>query len=211
MASLFRWLGNLTILAGLVIFFLTFAPLIVQEVSFRVRPSDYYTVADGPQNEILNLNPDKIISPTDTQFGLVIPKINANASIIKDVDPNNQKEYQIALSKGIAHALGSSYPNQSGNMFLFSHSAGNFWEANRFNGIFYLLNKLEADDKIYVYYKDKKYEYMVTKKKVVDPGQVEFTSKSYNTNSLVLMTCWPPGTTLKRVIVEADKVNNDTR
>ena len=143
MANLLRWLGNLTILAGLVIFFLTFAPLIVQEVSFRVRPESYYTVADGPQNEILNLNPDKIITPTDTQFGLVIPKINANSPIIKDVDPNNQREYQVALSKGVAHALGSALPSQTGNVFLFSHSAGNFWEASRFNGIFYLLNKLE--------------------------------------------------------------------
>lgn len=205
MSTLLRWVGNLTILAGLCIFVIMFAPLLVQEMTFRMRPSNYYTVADGPQNEILNVNPDKIIKPTNTEFGVVIPKINANAPIISNVDPNNQKEYQVALSKGIAHAEGSALPSQTGNVFLFAHSAGNFWEANRFNAVFYLLNKLEAEDEIYVYYKEKKYEYRVTKKRIVLPSEVSFLSKDYDANSLVLMTCWPPGTTLKRVIIEAQK------
>lgn len=205
MGTTLRWIGNSAIFAGFVIFFLTFAPLVVQEVSYRVRPTDYYSLSDGPQHEVLNINPEKRISPVDTDFGIVIPKINANAPVIANVDPENQKEYQIALSKGVAHAAGSSLPSQTGNMFLFSHSAGNFWESSRFNAVFYLLNKLEAEDEIVVYYQGKKYPYTVTSKTIVNPSEVKYAQSSYNQNSLVLMTCWPPGTTLKRVIVEAKK------
>lgn len=205
MNSVFKWVGNVFIIGGLIIFIFTFGPLVVQEATYKFRPPDYYQLADGPRNEVLNTNPDKIITPTDTDFGIVIPKINANSSIIEDVDPNNANVYQRALTKGVAHALGSSLPNATGNVFLFSHSAGNFWEAGKYNAVFYLLSKMEAEDDIYLYHKGRKYHYVVTGKKSVSPADVSYLSSSYKTNSLTLMTCWPAGTTFKRIIVEAQK------
>ena len=204
--STFRLLGNLAIIAGLGILLFTFGPLAVQEVTYRVRPDGFFELADGPKNELFNINPEKILTPVNTNFSLIIPKIGASSAVIANVDPNNAREYQSALSKGVAHAFGSALPNENGNVFLFAHSAGNFLQASKYNAVFYLLNKLEAEDQIFLYYQNHKYEYKVTQKSIVTPQESTSLLAGSGKNTLVLMTCWPPGTTYKRVLVYAQKV-----
>ena len=113
----------------------------------------------------------------------------------------------MALTKGIAHAKNSALPEHAnkGTVFLFAHSAGNFYEANRYNAIFYLLSKLEKKDPIYVFYNEKKYSYYVTETKIVDENQVQYISNNAPKEQLILMTCWPAGTSLKRLLVFAQK------
>ncbi len=181
-SKLLIFFGLGMVLAGLGIFFLTFAPVIQEEVR--------YTVAKP-----------KVVAPVDTEFGIVIPKIGASAKVIPNVDPYNESAYQWALTKGVAQAKGTALPYQNGNVFIFAHSAGNFYEANRFNAVFYLLTKLEKGDEIDLYYKGTKYQYKVTDKKLVDASDVSYLSGKSPERTLTLMTCWPPGTTLKRLIV----------
>lgn len=143
-------------------------------------------------------------SPVDENFGIIIPKIRANSKIIANVDPYNEKEYQVALTKGVAHAKGTAFPGQTGNVFIFSHSSENFYEALRYNSIFYLLNKMEKGDEIGIYYKKNKIPYKVVEKKIVDANDVSYLKKNSKKHTLTLMTCWPPGTTLKRLLVIAE-------
>jgi len=145
----------------------------------------------------------KQIVPVDTNFGIVIPKIGANAKVIANVDWKNQGVYTEALSRGVAHAKGSALPGKVGNVFIFAHSAGNFYEANRYNAIFYLLDKLVKGDEIDIYYNGGKFTYFVTNKATVDGSQVQYLSGNDQTQTLTLMTCWPPGTTFKRLIIQA--------
>lgn len=157
-----------------------------------------------------SLNKPKTINqiiPIDKDFGIVIPKIGANSKIIPNVDPYNSYIYQQALTKGVAQAKGTSNPSTNGNMFLFSHSSVNLLEAGRYNSIFYLLSKLEKDDEIYIYYKGTKYKYEVSEKKIVDAKNVSYLSGKSNEQILTLMTCWPAGTTYKRLVVIAKKTN----
>lgn len=165
----------------------------------------YYPVAKA---EIIykTLSPTstkKEILPIDPNFSIVIPKININSKVVKDVDPHNPKIYQQALTQGVAHALGSDLPGFSGNIFIFAHSASTWYQANQYNAIFYLINKLESNDEIDLYYQGSKYSYKVTDKKIVSSFDINYLSTQQNTNSLTLMTCWPPGTTLKRLVVIA--------
>ncbi len=141
--------------------------------------------------------------PIDTKFGIVVPKIRANAVIVADVDPRNALTYQHALSKGVAHALGSAYPGQHGNVFLFAHSSANWYEANRYNSVFYLIHHLEKGDELYLYYQNRKYEYVVSDKKLTDPSEIKYLNSQASDETVTLMTCWPPGTTLQRLIVIA--------
>lgn len=145
----------------------------------------------------------KAIEPVDTNFGIVIPKINANARVIKDVDPYDPKIYQQALTKGVAHAKGSALPGEKGNIFLFSHSSSDFINATKYNSIFYLLTKLEKGDQIRLYYQTKSYVYLVEDKKIVNSDAITYLTNQTNKESLTLMTCWPPGTSLKRLIITA--------
>lgn len=180
-----------SVLAGVGIFLFTFGPVIKEEVRYNFT-SPEVKAAKG-------------IIPVDSNFGIIIPKIGANSKVVGNVDPFNEREYNQALAKGIAHAMGTAYPGQSGNGFFFAHSAGNFYEANQFNAIFYLLTKLEKGDSVELYYKGDKFNYTVTETKIVNADAVAYL-KSDNTSSektITLMTCWPPGTSLQRFIVTA--------
>lgn len=181
-------LGLILFGLGVGILFLIYLPVAQEEVRFAIRPR----VA---------------LAPIDTTFGIVIPKLGANARIIENVDPFNGKEYQRALTRGVAHAKGTNVPGQNGTIFLFSHSSVDFYRAAQFNSIFYLIHKLEKGDTIELYYKGEKYAYEVTEKKRVKANAVEYLSPPTLGQTLTLMTCWPPGTTLERLLVFAQRVD----
>jgi sortase A len=143
--------------------------------------------------------------PIDEEFGIVIPKVRANSRIHADIDWQNPSVYQKALQTGVAQAKGTSTPDMPGSMFLFSHSGVDFYEAARYNAEFYLLGKLEAGDEIDIFYKGQKYLYTVRETKIVAPSEVEYLSGQTEAKTVTLMTCWPAGTTYKRLIVIADQ------
>ena len=180
-------IGTILFLYGLSIFFLTFYRVLWQEVKYTVTPKK------------------QVIVPVDKEFGIVIPKILANAKVVDKVDPYNSKEYQWALTKGVAHAAGTAYPGHVGNTFIFAHSSTDWYIANRYNSVFYLLHKLEKGDEIDLYYQGQKYTYEVSDKRLAGAKDVQYLSNNSkdNTSVLTLMTCWPPGTTLKRLIIQA--------
>jgi sortase A len=150
---------------------------------------------------------EKVIIAADKEFSIVIPKIGANSKIVKDVDPYNSKEYQQKLTQGVAHAKGTSLPGEFGNSFYFAHSSDNFYNANRYNSVFYLLNKLSRGNLIYLIYNGIIYSYKVTESEVVNAEDVNYLQSDENKKTVTLMTCWPAGTTLKRFIVVGELQN----
>lgn len=187
-------LGIVLIIFAIFVIGSTFIPVIQQEINYNVNKISYPT-------EI------KKIVPIDTEFGIVIPKINANAHVIKNIDPYKPEIYEQALTKGVAHALGTSLPGELGNIFLFSHSSSDFLNATKYNSIFYLINKLEKDDQINLFYEGKEYVYSVVSKKIIEPNEINYLYSKDKPETLTLMTCWPPGTSLKRLIVQANRTS----
>lgn len=201
----FLLLGLVLFLGSVFCLFLVVYPIVKSEVVFYLNKNKNLANANVSLGEDSPASEEKsnVIVVKDKEFGLVIPKLGINVSVIQDVNPQNPKEYQKALSKGVAHAKGTSTPDALGNTFLFAHSSDTFLNANRYNAIFYLLNKMEPNDLFYVAYKGRLYKYFVVEKKVVAPTQIEYYHKplpDYE-NTLTLMTCWPPATTLKRLVV----------
>lgn len=143
------------------------------------------------------------ITPISTDFGIVIEKINANAKVIPDVDPASQSEYTTALSQGVAQAKGTSLPGEVGNLYLFSHSTDAPWNIVRYNAIFYLLGKLEPNDRVIIFYKGRRFDYLIYDKSIVSSSDTHFLTDRYNKPVLTLQTCDPPGTTLNRLVVRA--------
>lgn len=143
------------------------------------------------------------IKPVSTDYGIVIERINANATVVPQIDPANEQEYVRALQNGVAEAKGSTEPGQPGNIFLFSHSVDAPWNVSRYNAIFYLLREMEKGDRIIIFYKGKRYDYIVYEKTIAKPGDVSFLANRYNKPVLTLQTCDPPGTLLNRLIVLA--------
>ncbi|MFZ2206938.1 MAG: sortase [Microgenomates group bacterium] len=150
----------------------------------------------------------QVLVPEDPNFSIVIPKIGANARVITGVDTANERAYSEALKKGVAQALGTAFPGEGGHVFLFAHSTDYWWNVSSYNAIFYLLGKLVVGDDINIFYKGERYVYRVVGSKVVDPSEVEYITRKTNTEFLTLQTCWPLGTTFKRLLIFATRVAN---
>lgn len=73
-----------------------------------------------------------------------------------------------------------------------------------YNSVFALLDELAFGDEIIVYYNQKKFVYIIREKKVVKPGNVKILERGDTKKEISLMTCWPIGTTINRLIVFAE-------
>jgi LPXTG-site transpeptidase (sortase) family protein len=186
--------ASFLIIAALFLPLQIFSPVIKSEINYSLNKNSPSSIEE--------------MVPIDSDFSILIPKIKANTKVIKDVDPFNSNDYQLALTKGVAHAKTSTTPDLGGNTFIFAHSAGNWYQANQYNAVFYLLKKLVKGDQITLYYQGQPYDYYLTESKLVDSQDVDYlTAKSFE-KQLTLMTCWPPGTTLKRLIIIAYPKND---
>ena len=142
--------------------------------------------------------------PKDSDFSILIAKIGASAKVFPNVDPTSENEFLPILQKGIAHAKGSVFPGMFGNVYLFAHSADNWWNVGRYNAVFYLLQHLELGDEIVVFFGGKRYDYVVSQKIISDPSDISLLTQAQGGEErLVLQTCWPPGTTWKRLYIIA--------
>lgn len=144
------------------------------------------------------------ITPINTDFALVIPKINLNTAVIADIDPTNPLVYEDALKKGVAHSVTSYYPNENGTVYLFSHSTNYEWFVKDLNAVFYLVRNLEAGDLVTLFYQGNRYDYRVKEKKIVKPNDVSYLVPQQGKRELILQTCWPPGSNSERLILIAE-------
>lgn len=149
------------------------------------------------------------ILPDVATNNIYIDKLNIKAPISFDV-PNDANAVENGLEKGVIHIQGTAHPGEIGNVFITGHSSNYFWAKGSFNSIFALLNNLSLDDNIVINYRDSLYFYKVSDKLVVDPNDLSVL-KQGSTSTLSLMTCYPVGTNLKRLIVIAKQVSPDPK
>lgn len=197
---------------AIVLFMFSYGQIITQEVSYWFNSETQDQTITLVDQEVSAENVEEVESEArkynlTAYFSLVIPKIDASANIITNVDVNNKTDYLSALQKGIAHAKGSSFPGQDGRIFLFSHSTDSPANFAQYNAIFYLLRKLEKGDKIVVFFTAKKYVYEVTDKITASPSDTHWLEPKSGEEELVLMTCDPPGTTWNRLVIVAKPVH----
>jgi len=219
-----RTIGNFLILSSLFFIARTLYEPVHQELQFLINQWNKKTYVVATKQEEISFSLQKaegekgsltrnvngqvaeVLVPEDPNFSVVIPKIGANARIITGVDASNEKIYADALKKGVAQALGTAFPGEGGHVFLFAHSTDYWWNVSSYNAIFYLLGKLVKGDDINIFYKGERFVYRVIDTKVVDPSEVEYITRKTNKEFLTLQTCWPLGTTFKRLLVFATRV-----
>ena len=210
--TIIRFIANILITVGAIVLILDFLPVVVGEISYQMRQlrKVEYSVGstDGKKasdlfSALLNGSEVLSIEPTNKDFAVVIEKIGVNAPVVKNVSVTDKQEYFKALDKGIAHAITSSTPDKGGNTYLFAHSSINFWRIGKYANIFNLLRKLENTDKINVFYEGKRYEYSVIGTEIVAGFNTYPLTRQVLEPILTLQTCYPPGTTLNRLVVTA--------
>ena len=191
-------------------FLFTIGPVLKEEVIYSLgigekesyEEPNYVGLAEA--EKVIQTQEEANFYGVNSYFSIVIPKIDAASNIIANVDTGIKDEYIEALSKGVAHAKGTYFPGQGKKIFLFSHSTDSPINIARYNAVFYLLRKLEKGDKIIIFFADKKYEYVVRDKIIADPTDTALLSRESVGEELILMTCDPPGTTWRRLLIIAE-------
>lgn len=209
--SMLRSFGATLTLIPVIFVFYSFAPVVKEEVVYSASQ-----VVSPPQE----VQKEKVVPKQDvaatansygvnSEFSIVVPKINATSNVVSNVDVTKESEYERALKEGVAHAKDTGFPGQGKLIFLFSHSTASPLDAARYSAIFYLLHHLEKGDKIIVFYQNKEYEYLVDTKLVVKPSEVGWLKDRGEGEVLILQTCTPPGTNFKRLLVIAKPVGKN--
>ncbi len=131
-----------------------------------------------------------------TEYGISIPKLN-----IKDARVVVGGE---DLTNSLVHYLPQSMPGEYGNVAIFGHSTlPQLYDVKDYKTIFTYLPSLEKGDNIYIKVGSIQYEYEVFTSFVVNPSEVSVLEQNKDGAYLTLITCVPPGTYWKRLVVKA--------
>ena len=99
---------------------------------------------------------------------------------------------------------GTAIPANKGNAVVFGHSTlPQLYDVKSYKTVFTFLYELAPGDEIYATIGNITYKYKVENITVVDPNNTAVLQQNYNGSFLTLVTCTPPGTIWKRLVVRA--------
>lgn len=143
---------------------------------------------------------------------LKIPQINVEAPIDFSLNTLEESVVQSKLKNGVVHypiAGASARPGEVGNTVILGHSANDVFDDGAYKFVFLHLDRLSVGDTFYINYEGKRYTYSITEKKVVDPSEVSSLAVNNGKPMATLVTCTPPGTALKRLLVIGEQIAPD--
>lgn len=147
------------------------------------------------QNWFPGYNPENG-SQRSTEYLISIPKINLNDAKVSARDTD--------LTRHLVNYGGTALPPEKGNAVIFGHSTlPQLYDKNDYKTIFSYLYKLETGDDIVVKVGNVTYKYKVESITVVDPTNTSVLEQNFSDSFLTLITCTPPGTIWKRLVIKA--------
>ncbi len=187
----------------LIFVFLQYNRVLIASVNAYVSPGSI-----DQQNIVIDPGSGAEVGPDPR---LIIPKINVDVPAIYGIGFDNASQ-MTAMESGVAHFAipgANSKPGEVGNTVLSGHSSNDLFDDGDYKFIFAQLDKLNAGDTIYANYEGKRYTYVVTKKEVVKPTEVNKLIYPTNKPMLTLITCTPLGTAIDRLLVTAEQISPD--
>ena len=136
------------------------------------------------------------IDNDNSTYYLSIPKLKITDAIVS--------LGSMDLKKSLIHYPQTALPGQLGNTVVFGHSVlPQFFSSKNYLTIFSTLYKLEQGDEIILRYDKSTYKYIIEEMYEVKPTDLSVLEQHYDNKTLTLITCSPPGTYLRRLIVKA--------
>ena len=210
----FRLIGFFMMAAGVcIILFLAF-PLL-SWYAYLAPSSDIELVAPVPSNffaswiatafdqenynEAKNWFPEeetKNLPMAISSYTLSVPKLAITKAVVSTVDTR--------LSEHLVHYPGTALPSDPGTAVIFGHSTlPQFFNQKNYKTIFANLYKLRKGDTILVAIDNVAYTYLVDKISITGPDNKTIFAQRQNEKFLKLVTCTPPGTKWKRLVVRS--------
>lgn len=135
-------------------------------------------------------------SQSEGFYSLSVPKLGINSAIVIIGSQD--------LKKSLVQYPGTALPGRFGNTVIFGHSVlPQFFNPKNYTTIFSTLPTLKPKDEILIEHNQVKYRYLVEKMIEVPPTDMSILAQRYDDSYLTLITCVPPGTYLRRLIVRA--------
>lgn len=134
-----------------------------------------------------------------THYNISIPKLKIENAVVAIGGED--------LSESLIQYPGTALPGEYGNTVIFGHSVlPQFYNPKKYKTIFSTLPTLKEGDEIFVDFDGIRYRYVVIKMVEVSPDDISVLEQHYDGEYLSLVTCVPPGTYLRRLIVKAKLV-----
>lgn len=135
-------------------------------------------------------------SATSTSYTLSIPKLKIdNATVIVGSSD---------LKKSLIQYPQTALPGQLGNAVIFGHSVlPQFFNPKSYFTIFSTIYRLKQGDEIYINYDNIRYKYLIEEMYEVSPNDLSVLEQRFDGRYLTLITCSPPGTYLRRLIIKS--------
>lgn len=157
---------------------------------------DYSQLSNWFANSEKILKSSMNIDYSVSNYYLTIPKLKIEKAEVV----NNSQD----LKKSLVQYPKTAPPGQSGNTVIIGHSVlPQFFNPKSYMTIFSTLFKLKQGDEIVIDYDNNQYRYLVEEMFEVKPTELSVLEQQFDGKHLTLITCSPPGTYLRRLIIKA--------
>lgn len=136
------------------------------------------------------------VTPSLATYTLTIPKLKITNAEVSTVDAD--------LARHLINWGGTSTPPNKGNSVIFGHSTlPQLYNPKDYKTIFAYAHTLKIGDLFVVDADNIKYTYKIENILIVDPDDTSVLAQSYDDSYLTVITCTPPGTTWKRLVLKS--------
>lgn len=167
-------------------------------ITAEAKDSKDYTLITSWFEEEPNLNHQQE-TPIES-YHISIPKLGIERSKVKIGGKD--------LKNSLIHYPDTSLPGRLGNGVIFGHSVlPQFFNPQNYLTIFSTLHRLKKGDKIIIDVDGVEYQYLVQDLYEVSADDLSVLEQRYDRRFISLITCSPPGTYLRRLVVKAQIIN----
>lgn len=159
--------------------------------------NNWFVTDDKNQNNPANLLKNSNL----VSYRLSIPSLKIKDALV-DLGSMDLKNSLIQYPQ-------TALPGQLGNTVIFGHSVlPQFFNPKSYLTIFATLFRLKQGDEIFIDFDKIKYKYKVEEMFEIKPTDFSVLEQRFDSRYLTLITCSPPGTYLRRLVVKAKLVEN---
>lgn len=170
----------------------TFASLARQTTSMLLGVNYYNAATWFPSAP----PPKENAHPQVTTYRFSVPKLKITNAIVSTVDSD--------LASHLVNYPGTAVPPNKGNAVIFGHSTlPQLYNPKDYKTIFANAHTLQIGDIFKVNADGIEYTYKIFAISIIEPEDTSVLSQSFDDSYLTVITCTPPGTIWKRLVLKA--------
>jgi len=214
-----RFTGLLLLIAGIVLGMYTLLPLVSWELYLKPAFASNTFASPIPQTTIMTKDTIKsLLSATAhslegsdwlpavyntsqvkenlSAYSLSLPRLHIQNATVSTVDTD--------LNHHLVNFPGTALPPNKGNAVIFGHSTlPQLYDPQNYKTIFANILNVRVGDDLQVTVHNTLYTYKIFSIIIVDAEDMSYLTQDQDDSYISIVTCTPPGTTWKRLIIKA--------